>query len=63
MKKGLSSNSSPKTFGFIFPQIGRTLYNYRAILVLRALSEGKSAKSLWKRGSGEEPFLRKVFPR
>ena len=23
MKKGLSSNSSPKTFGFIFPQIGR----------------------------------------
>ncbi|HQM02335.1 MAG TPA: hypothetical protein PLH98_17600, partial [Ruminococcus flavefaciens] len=22
-----------------------------------------SIKSLWKRGSGEEPFLRKVFPR
>ncbi|MGB4092799.1 MAG: hypothetical protein WBK46_12815, partial [Ruminococcus flavefaciens] len=30
---------------------------------VRPIMGKNSIKSLWKRGSGKEPFLRKVFPR
>jgi hypothetical protein len=61
LKKGPSSNSSPKTSGFIFSQIGLALYYYRAFLFLRALSEKKSAKKSLEKGFGERNFPQKGF--
>ncbi|WP_294413619.1 hypothetical protein, partial [uncultured Ruminococcus sp.] len=62
MKKGLLSNSLPKTFSFIFSHIGLALFYYRAFFFGRALYEKKSAKKVFGKGYGGKPFFRKVSP-
>jgi len=63
LKKGLLSNSLPKTFSFIFSHIGLALYYYRAFIYFqRALYEKKSAKKVFGKGFGGKPFFRKVSP-
>ena len=54
MKKGLLSNSLPKTFSFIFSHIGLALYYYRAFFILGEpyMRKNQLKKSL-ERGMGE----------
>ena len=52
----------PKTINF--PRMGRSMKNVKTSIITESAPSGEnSIKSLWKRGSGKEPFLRKVFPR
>ncbi|MCR4795024.1 MAG: hypothetical protein K5898_07650 [Ruminococcus sp.] len=63
MKKGLSSNSSPKTFSFIFSQIGHTI-NKIALQVMQGvpyLRKNQLKKSL-ERGSGKSLSSERFSP-
>jgi len=61
LKKGLSSNSSPKTFVFVYSPIWR-LQGYRILVIFNAPYRGINQIKVFGKGFGEEPFLRKVFP-
>ena len=59
MKKGPSSNSSPKTFNLNFAPMGYSPDTKRVSL---SPIGAKFGLKVFGKRSGEEPFFRKVFP-
>ena len=63
MKKGISSNSSPKTFSFVFSARGTALKeNLKPFYLSGVPLAEKTMSEVFGKGSGKEPFSRKVCP-
>ena len=62
MKKGLLSNSLPKTSGFIFSLIERDLYITGLFYCLYALYKGKNQIKVFGKGFGGEPSSERFPP-